>query len=302
VSTNVVVLAAVVGVAALLAAYLVARRLIAAGYTAADALVIEAIALIGSIGAVQSYTALRWLAVWGDLAEPVADVAPATVDVFAVAMGYAAFSARRRKQGARDRYADLLALSYSVAAVLANLAAAGIDVSDHGYTGPRVAVVLLWHVAPVITFLLGSHWLMRRPVIQPDPDMETVGAADRQPDMKRSLESPALSAPPAVAPVIERPAAAGAAGQAVGNAVAMVPAPIAVTATDRRRSSRRPSDAREAAIRLVRRAMAAGRPVTTEDIQRETGRKERQARRLLAEAIAAVGTEDRPRVLASEEA
>jgi hypothetical protein len=130
--------------------------------------------MIGGIGAVQSYTALRWLALWGDLSEPLADVAPATVDVFAVAMGYAALWARRQGKGARDRYADWLALSYSVAAVVANLAVAAIDVSDHRYNAARASVVLFWHVAPVITFLLGSHWLMRRPAtrqvaVQPEP-------------------------------------------------------------------------------------------------------------------------------------
>jgi hypothetical protein len=173
------------GLAALLVLYLMARRLIAAKYTAADALVIEAIALIGGIGAVQSYTALRWLALWGDLSEPLASAAPATVDVFAVAMGYAAFWARRQGEDARDRYADWLALSYSVAAVVANLAVAAIDVSDHRYSEARASVVLFWHVAPVITFLLGSHWLMRRPatrqvVVETEPDTlpPTEDAAD----------------------------------------------------------------------------------------------------------------------------
>jgi hypothetical protein len=162
-SRDYMAVAVVGGLTALLASYLMARRLIAVKYTMADALVIEAIALIGGIGAVQSYTALRWLALWGDLSEPLADVAPATVDVFAVSMGYAALWARRQGKDARDRYADWLALSYSVAAVAANLAVAAIDVSDHGYGTARAAVVLFWHVAPVITFLLGSHWLMRRP-------------------------------------------------------------------------------------------------------------------------------------------
>jgi hypothetical protein len=186
------------GLVALLASYLMARRLIAAKYTAADALVIEAIALIGGIGAVQSYTALRWLALWGDLSEPLADVAPATVDVFAVAMGYAALWARRQGKDARDRYADWLALSYSVAAVAANLAAAAIDVSDHRYSAARALVVLLWHVAPVITFLLGSHWLMRRPatrqvavqsepVVLPSTDVAVQPAAGRTEERYRVL-------------------------------------------------------------------------------------------------------------------
>jgi hypothetical protein len=144
---------------ALLVAYLVAWRLMAAGYTWADALVIEAVAVIGGIGAIQSYTALRWLALLGDLPEWLADVAPATVDLFAVVMGLAALRARRADT--RDRYADGLALGYSVAAVLANLAAAGLDVSQHQqYTAALAAVVLLAHTAPVVTFLLGSHWLM----------------------------------------------------------------------------------------------------------------------------------------------
>jgi hypothetical protein len=161
-SLTLVVLLGAGGLVVLVSAYVVARCLTNAGYTWADSWVIEAIAVIGGIGGVQSYTALRWLAVLGDIPDPLSNVAPATVDLFAVAMGYAALTYRRRHPGERDRYADWLALSYSVAAVLANLAAAGLDVADNRISGPRVAVVLLWHVAPVITFLLGSHWLMRR--------------------------------------------------------------------------------------------------------------------------------------------
>ncbi len=159
-STNLTVLAGAGGLMTLLAAGLVARRLMRAGYPWAEALAVEAVALIGGIGAVQSYMALRWLLLWGDLTEWLADVAPATVDLFGPVMGLVALSARRR--GEPDRYADNLALGYSIAAVLANLAAAGFDVSAHGYEGARVAVVLLAHTAPVTTFLLGAHYLMRR--------------------------------------------------------------------------------------------------------------------------------------------
>jgi hypothetical protein len=162
-STNLIAILAGGGLVALLAAVVAARCLMAAGYVWADALVIEAVALIGAIGAVQSYTSLRWLALLGDLPEWMADIAPATVDVIAAVFGLAALSARRR--GPRDRYADWLALGYSVAAVLANVAAAAFDVSTHpDYSWARIGVVLLWHTAPVVTFLLGSHWLMRRRV------------------------------------------------------------------------------------------------------------------------------------------
>jgi hypothetical protein len=179
---------AVAGVlAVLVVASLVARQLMKAGYPWADALVIEAVALIGGIGAVQSYTALRWLAQLGDLPEWQAAVAPATVDLFAAVLGLAALSARRR--GARDRYADWLALCYSVAAVLANLAAAGFDVSQHDTTGPQVAVVLLAHTAPVVTFLLGSHWLMRRRVeTTADPVAEVAAARAELAEAQRALE------------------------------------------------------------------------------------------------------------------
>jgi hypothetical protein len=171
VNTDLLALQAGGALAALLVAYVVARRLMAAGYSWADALVVEAVAVIGGIGAVQSYTALRWLALLGDLPEWRTRRRP-PVDLFAVVMGLAALRARRA--GARDCYADRLALGYSVAAVLANLAAAGLDVSQHPqYTAARAVVVLLAHAGPVVTFLLGSHWLMGRRM-----DAGTVTSAD----------------------------------------------------------------------------------------------------------------------------
>jgi hypothetical protein len=55
-------------------------------------------------------------------------------------------------------------------------------------------------------------------------------------------------------------------------------------------------DARAAVTRLVRRARAKGREVTAGDVSRATGRSERQARRLLAAAVAG-DHGGRPRVL-----
>jgi hypothetical protein len=45
------------------------------------------------------------------------------------------------------------------------------------------------------------------------------------------------------------------------------------------------AEARRATVRLVRQARAAGKTVSTEDVQRTTGRSARQARRLLALAV-----------------
>ena len=97
VTPTLIVLSGACGLVLLVVAYVVARRL--------------------------TNAALRWLAILGDIPDPLTDVA-ATVDLFAAAMGYAALTHRRRHPGKRDLYADWLALSYSVAAVLANLAAA----------------------------------------------------------------------------------------------------------------------------------------------------------------------------------
>jgi hypothetical protein len=52
-------------------------------------------------------------------------------------------------------------------------------------------------------------------------------------------------------------------------------------------------EARVAVVRLVRQARRGGRPVTAGDVQRVTGRKARQARRLLAQAVASV-SDDTP--------
>jgi uncharacterized protein DUF2637 len=62
-------------------------------------------------------------------------------------------------------------------------------------------------------------------------------------------------------------------------------------------------EARAAVVRLVRQARRGGRPVTAADVQRVTGRKARQARRLLAQAVGSVGDDtpaSRTRVLTSQ--
>ncbi len=176
-STNLIVLLAAGAAAALLGGTLGFHRLVSAGYPRSRALAVEAVAAIGCIGAVQSYTALRGLALLGDLPDWLATVAPATVDLFAPVMGLAALEARR---DGRDRYAERLALGYSVAAVLANLSAAALDASSHPeYTAARVALVAAWHTAPVVTFLFGSHWLIRRHAI--------VGQADGLAELRAEL-------------------------------------------------------------------------------------------------------------------
>lgn len=248
-------------VVALLVASLVARRLMRAGYTWADALVIEAVAVIGGIGAVQSYTALRWLALFGDLDEWLADVAPATVDLFAVAMGLAALRARRNDR--RDRYADGLALGYSVAAVLANLAAAGLDVSTHGYTGARVGVVLLAHTAPVVTFLLGSHWLMRRPAVERPGSTTTDAEASVHVDSEAGRAGPAAGQ--------SRDTTETSAGPDIGADTSALGPPVRLP--------------RGAARAQVRRLVARrGEDATVDLVVAKTGVSRRHAARLLREA------------------
>jgi uncharacterized protein DUF2637 len=85
--------------------------------------------------------------------------------------------------------------------------------------------------------------------------------------------------------------------------------PVADRPSDDDRDDRDPlaemtaEEAKAAVARLVRQARRAGRPVTAADVQRVTGRKARQARRLLAQAVAAVSDDtpaSRPRVLTSQ--
>jgi len=217
--------------------------------------VVESVSVIGAIGAVQSYTALRWLALLGDLGDWLADVAPATVDLFAVAMGLAALRARRSRD--RDGYADGLALGYSVAAGGANLAAGWLDVSQHGYTGARVAVVLVAHTAPVITFLLGSHWLMRRSGAGHASGVAPVDAPPMSADAADARDGGTDTTPDA-------------------DGTSPQPQPHAGTSTPA--SSSRP--AREVVRRMVRRR---GQDVTPAMVAARTGVSRRHAARLLAE-------------------
>jgi hypothetical protein len=60
------------------------------------------------------------------------------------------------------------------------------------------------------------------------------------------------------------------------------------------------TEARQAAVRLVRRGRASGREVTAQDVQRVTGRGTRQARRLLTAALTDVDGATRPRVVGEE--
>jgi hypothetical protein len=58
--------------------------------------------------------------------------------------------------------------------------------------------------------------------------------------------------------------------------------------------------ARQAALRLVRRGQATGYPATATDVQRVIRRGDRQARRLLAAAIAEAEGRTRPHVVSEE--
>jgi len=71
---------------------------------------------------------------------------------------------------------------------------------------------------------------------------------------------------------------------------ACVPATGVTTAiAGRARSPRRSSEARRVAERVVREALAGGREPTTAEVARATSRSQRQARRLIEEALMAVG-------------
>jgi hypothetical protein len=83
--------------------------------------------------------------------------------------------------------------------------------------------------------------------------------------------------------------------------IASVPATgVATAATVRAGAPRRSSEARRAAERVVRDALAGGREPTTADVARATSRSQRQARRLVAEAVLTVRGGSRPAVLAPD--
>jgi len=134
--------------------------------------IMESIGGIGLVGWVQSFVSLRTLAFTASLPEWEADSSPALLDTFALAMGLAALRARHLR-GKGDLHADILAIGYSLVAVVGNLATAVVVLHEAHQTDPFIIVVTLaYRMFPPLTMLVGFHWLMGN--VSPKPAAPTV--------------------------------------------------------------------------------------------------------------------------------
>jgi uncharacterized protein DUF2637 len=250
------------------------------------------------LGAVLSYAALRDLAVMLGFPVALADLFPLVIDVAVWVGSLNALEAADLGRRPIARYAWVLVGGYSVATVGGNALVASTEAVD-----PRLVHALgeTWahavsgvaHAAPAVTMVLFAHLagLLMAGKHELQPDVEPV--ADDPVDV--ALPSPALPA----WPVIDEQAG----GHDRGPAVTMTTTEPCPTGHRDVTGVMTAAEARQAVVRLLRRGRAAGRGVTTQDVQRATGRAARQARRLLTAALAEVEASDqarRPRVLTDE--
>jgi hypothetical protein len=262
------------------------------------------------LGAVLSYSALRRLALMVGFPDLLADLWPLVIDVAVWVGAMNALEAAAEQRRIIARYAWVLVGLFSTATVAGNALVAGTEPVD-----PRMVHALgnswahcvsqLAHAAPAVTMILFAHLagllVGRRPQLDETAELrrDLARLQGELDEGRHTLASagPTKPASPAVGKhdVDQRPAAwswpsadhphghdsrHGAAVSAVAPPPAAGLAPghprgTALTATE----------AKRATVRLVRRARAAGKEVSTGDVQRTTGRSARQARRLLALAV-----------------
>jgi hypothetical protein len=212
-----------------------------------------------------------------------------------------------------ERYAWVLVGLFSTATVAGNALVAGTEPVD-----PRMVHALgdswahcvsqLAHAAPAVTMILFAHLAVYWSEGGRGSTSRRSSAATSR-NSKRSSTRRGAPSPPWVPPGQLRPplSAAGNHDQERRPAAWWWPSadrahrhdshhggavpPIAQPPTDgvapghSRGPALTAAEARRATVRLVRRARAAGQEVSTEDVQRTTGRSARQARRLLALAV-----------------
>jgi Protein of unknown function (DUF2637) len=246
------------------------------------------------LGAVLSYSALRQLALMLGFPEALADLFPLVVDVAVWVGSMNALEAAEQGRRLIARYAWTLVALYSLATVAGNALVAGTEVVD-----PRLvralgdawahAVSGIAHAAPAVTMILFAHLaaLLMGGRAEDHTAAAAVDTAEEAPVVVAASSVPARPTWPAIEVATD--------GHGRGRAMA---APVAAPApADDRHVAAVMSaeEARLAVIRLVRRGHASRREVSTEDVQRVTGRSARQARRLLTAAVAEVG--GRPRVV-----
>jgi Protein of unknown function (DUF2637) len=258
------------------------------------------VVILWVLGAVLSYSALRELALMLGFPEALADMWPLVVDVAVWVGSMNALEAGEQRRTMIARYAWVLVGLYAVATVIGNALVAGTEPVDTRLVRAlgdewAHAVSVIAHAAPAVTMVLFAHLAGLLMGEEPRRD----GAVDEAPD------APPVAVPAAVPMTAPRPETVPSDGHNPGHVLPAWPAldgpasghDVATALAVSRPSSGRPmtespaaamtaEQARQAAIRLVRRAQASGREVTAADVQRATGRSARQARRLLAAVTA----------------
>jgi hypothetical protein len=244
------------------------------------------------LGAVLSYAALRDLAVMLGFPVPLADLFPLVIDVAVWVGSLNALEAAELGRRPIARYAWALVGGYSLATVAGNALVASTETVD-----PRLVHALgeTWahavsgvaHAAPAVTMVLFAHLA----------GLLMGGSSEGQVTVEAAAADPVEAAPVAPAlptwPVIDEATTGHGRGQDM-TATVTEPSP---TDDGDMSTDMTATEARQAAIRLVRRGRASGREVTAQDVQRVTGRGARQARRLLTAALADVDGLGRPRVV-----
>jgi hypothetical protein len=262
------------------------------------------------LGAVLSYSALRRLALMVGFPDFLADLWPLVIDVAVWVGAMNALEAAAEQRRIIARYAWVLVGLFSTATVAGNALVAGTEPVDprmvHALGDPWAHnVSQIAHAAPAVTMILFAHLagllVGRRPPLDESADLRR-DLARLQGDLdeaRRALASRVPTRPASAAARKhdgeQRPAAWSwpSADRSHGHysrhgtavPVVVQPPTDGLAPGHAGGTTMTAAEARHATVRLVRRARAAGEAVSTEDVQRTTGRSTRQARRLLALAV-----------------
>jgi hypothetical protein len=239
----------------------------------------QAAIVIGTgLGFVLSYSALRRLAAAHGYDGWEAAIWPLAVDFVAVACTSLAMALAERRGGPTGETWAVAAAAATVS-LAGNVVSAwgdGIAMAMHGWAAG--VYIALWHV--YFRTVQGDRSVaaaVTPPAAAPMPSWPT-------PDVVPTLSPVAAFA--AETAVDGTPSTGGHHDPGHDTSDAREPAVVMSAGA-----------AREAVRRLVSRARAAGREVTTEEVERVTGRGYRQARRLLTSVLAEGDAQARPRVV-----
>jgi hypothetical protein len=271
------------------------------------------------LGAVLSYSALRHLALMVGFPDFLADLWPLVIDVAVWVGAMNALEAAAEQRRIIECYAWALVGLFSTATVAGNALVAGTEPVDPrmvhalGYSWAH-CVSQLAHAAPAVTMILFAHLagllVGRRPRLDEAADQrgDLARLQGELDEARRTLASAGPTAPaspvagnhdgeqppvawswPSADPTHGHNSRHGAAVPAVAQ-----PPTEGLAPGHARGTAMTAAEARRATVRLVRRARAGGKEVSTEEVQRTTGRSARQARRLLALAVMEGGAEVPP--------